>query len=121
MMAQRKPKNEFEQEKERQQKTRQKAFNAAKEKIIRERTGITRHNHKLTIQGIGVHHLIGAPIIARERWGVNKHETRIHVALLVYRLQADDGREFTVRQAQVHETRHGYMQRLSRFWGLTPA
>jgi len=120
-MAQRKPKNEFEEQKERQKKARQKAWNAAKEKLIRERTGITRHNHKLTIQGVPVHHLIGAPTIACERWGKNQFGTRIHVALLVYRLQADDGREFTVRQAQVHETKHGYMLTLSRFWGLTPA
>lgn len=120
-MAQRKPKNEFEEQKELQQKARQKAWNAAKEKMIRERTGITRHSHKVIVQGIPVARMLETPKMLRERWGVKRNGTRICMELWRFIFQADDGRVFTVKHFSIHETKHGYMLSLSRFYDLKPA
>ena len=120
-MAQRKPKNEFEEQRERQEKARRKAWNATKEKLIKQRTGISRHNHKIIIQGVPVHHLLEMPKVLRERWGKNQYGTRICMELRRYVFQADDGRTFTVKQMQVHETKHGYLLTLSRFYSLKSA
>jgi len=123
-----KPVNAFEQEKEQREKALRKKYAAQREAMVKRRTGLTRKNHTLRIQG-AVMQVVSRELI-RERWlhterkdfsRGGKKGRSYHFAIWRYTLQSADGRIWTALQAQAHDSNHGHMLNVTGFWNVSPA
>lgn len=123
-----KPKNEFAEEQEKRKKAQQKYYRMLREKQVRKRLGLTRHNQQINIRGMNML-FTATPVIVRERWircsaiydeygdRIKKGRT-YHIAVWRYSLCSADGRTWTALQAQCHDGHHGWMLNVTGFWNL---
>lgn len=91
------------------------------ETLVKQRTGITRHNTALTIKGLSVKNFIGAPEILRERYFRKPRGRRYYFAVVRFKFIAQDGQCYTVLRAQTHDADRGYCLSITGFWGLKSA
>jgi hypothetical protein len=124
-----KPVNEFEQAKKERDRARRKLYAQQREKQVKRRLGLTRHNQQVRIGGLAMF-FTALPSIVSERWyhqerrdysrGAPKGRS-FYFAVLRYNLCSEDGRNWTALQAQCHDSNHGYMLNVTGFWNLTEA
>lgn len=114
-----KPKNELQEKQERAEKARRKFYAAKREKMVRQRTGLSRKNQQVRLNGLPLA-IVGSPEIVKERWHKQPYGRRYHFMLMRYTLQSEDGRRWTAMQAQAHDGDYGYMLNITGLWGLKP-
>lgn len=112
--------NPFDEQKEREEKSRRKFYALKRETMLRKRLGLTRKNQQVRIGGLAMF-LTASPSIVRERWFKVPRGRKYHFAVLRYQLRSEDGRMWTALQAQAHDANYGYMLNVTGFWGLKPA
>ncbi len=88
---------------------------------VKKRTGVTRHTTSITILGVPVVKLIGAPETLRERWYKKPRGRRYHFSIKRFVFQARDGQYWSALRAQTHDGDHGYCLSVTGFWNLKPA
>lgn len=98
------------------------SYIAAKmDKQVKKRTGIDRHSRSLSICGLPVLRLVGAPECLRERWIKVSQGRSYHFAVMRFKFQAVGGQLYTALRAQCHDANHGYCLSITGFYNLTPA
>lgn len=109
------------------------AWLAAKmDKQVKQRTGIDRHSRSISICGLPVLCLVGAPEIVRERWirkpasygvtlGKRIKGRTYHFAVMCFKFQAVGGQLYTAMRVQCHDANAGYALSITGFYNLTPA
>ena len=122
-----KPKNQFEEDKKRREHERNKYYHLLREKQVKRRTGLSRKQQQLRIQGMAMF-LITSPEIVRERfirvsklddYGSSMSRGRTyHFAIWRYSLRSEDGRLWTALQAQCHDANHGWMLNVTGLYNL---
>jgi hypothetical protein len=115
-----KPKNQFEEDKKRREHERNKYYRLLREKLVRRRTGLSRKNQQIKVNGLAMA-LTASPEIMRERWFKVPRGRKYHFALLRYNLRSEDGRHWTALQVQCHDADHGWMLSISGLYNLKPA
>lgn len=111
-------KDEFNADKEKREKRRKSEFAAKWQAKVKQRTGITRTDHKLIVKGIPMRGLLGAPEIVRERWYKKPMGRRYVFAIMRFRFQADDGSVWTALRGQCADGNRGYPLSLTGFYNL---
>jgi hypothetical protein len=114
-----KPQNELQEKQERAEKARRKHYAQKREKMLKERTGLSRKNHTPIIGGLRVRRFIDA-VLVRERWIRVPYGRNYHFMLLRYVYEAEDGQTYSAMQLQCHDADHGWMLNVSRFYAISP-
>jgi hypothetical protein len=112
-----KPKNPFDEQRERDEKARRKANAIRREQMVKERTGITRQSHTIHVQGCVLRQLTDVEHL-HSRWLKNRNGKTIVAELLRYTFEDTTGLCHTVKQMQIHYADGGYLLRISRFYDL---
>lgn len=98
------------------------AWVAAKMDVqVKKRTGIDRHSRSISICGLPVLRLVGAPEIVRERWHKVRRGRSYHFAVMRFKFQAVGGQLYTAMRVQCNDANHGYALSITGFYNLTPA
>lgn len=89
--------------------------------LVKKRTGVTRHQHQVTICGLKVQCFTDAPEIVRERWFKKPRGRNYHFAIMRFKFTDSNGQNWTALRGQVHDANHGYGLSITGFYNLTPA
>lgn len=127
-MSSHKPKNELEEMKERAEKARRKFFMARREKQLKQRTGLTRLNKRLFLQGVEVA-LAETPVLIRERIYrkyMGRHSRRtgapkcdnIHFSIWRFVFRGDNGLTYSALQGKVFDADNGHCLAVTGFWKI---
>lgn len=91
------------------------------DKLVKKRTGVTRHSTELFICGLKVKCLTTSPETLHECWYHKPQGRHWHFAVVRFSFQSEDGRLWTAKRAQTHDADHGYCLSITGFYDLKPA
>jgi len=123
-----KPKNELEEAKEREEKSRRKYFKEKREKQLKRRTDLTRKNQQLFLRGVKVS-LAEIPVLIRERvyrkymgrvsrrTGMPKCDN-IHFSIWRFIFRGDNGMIYSALQGKVFDADNGHCLSVTGFWNV---
>lgn len=120
-----KPKNELEEMKEREEKSRRKYFMSKREKQLKKRTGLSRTNRQFYLQGIKVA-LAETPVLLRERVYrkyMGRHSRRtgarkcdnIHFSIWRFVFRGVNGLTYSALQGKVFDADNGHCLSVTGF------
>jgi hypothetical protein len=111
-------KDEFNADKEKREKRRKSEYAAKWQAKVKQRTGITRHNHKLIVKGIPIAGFLKSPEIIRERYCHKPFGRFYHFAVERFTLRTDDGRVMTCLRGKCADAHRGYSLSVTGFYSV---